>query len=166
MYIVPAVIIVTIIVSLVKRVDVYKGFVNGIDGSLRLSVKLLPYLISVFMLIRIFRASGLSTALGGVLATPFSWLGIPKELIELMVLRPLSGSGSLAVVESIFAEYGADSYVGRCASVLMASNDTILYIVSVYFAECEDKKSGAAIPIAFAAYIFGTVLTCFICRYL
>lgn len=166
MIIVPAVIILTLAISLIKKISVYDCFVKGIDDSFRLSVKLLPYLISIFMLITIFRASGLSEKLADVLATPLGLIGIPKELIELLILRPLSGSGSLAVVESLYAEYGADSYIGRVASVLMASNDTVLYIASVYFATCKDKKNGIAIFIAMTAYIFGTIFTCLICKFL
>lgn len=163
-YVVPAIIILTVLCAVVKKISVYDSFIVGIRESLSLVVSLLPYLASVFMLIEIFRVSGLSQRLSDVLAIPLGWLGIPKELCELLILRPLSGSGSLAVVENIFAEYGVDSYAARCASVIMASNDTVLYITAVYLSTSKDKSAGAAIPISIVSSLFGAVAACLLCR--
>lgn len=163
-YIVPVIILLTLIFAAIKKASVYDSFIIGIRESFSLVISLLPYLASVFMLIEIFRASGLSQKLSDVLAVPMSWLGIPKELIELLILRPLSGSGSLAVVEKIFAEYGVDSYIARSASVIMASNDTILYISAVYLSTSEDKSAGAAIPISIVSSLFGAISACLLCK--
>lgn len=163
-YIVPVIIILTLIFAVIKKASVYDSFIIGIRESLSLIVSLLPYLASVFMLIEIFRVSGLSQKLSDILAIPLSWLGIPKELCELLILRPLSGSGSLAIVENIFTEYGVDSYISRCASVIMASNDTILYIAAVYLSTSKDKRAGAAIPISVIASLFGAISACLLCR--
>lgn len=166
MYIIPAVLIITFLVAIVKKIKIYDSFITGIKESLALVINLLPYLASIFMLIEIFRISGVSVKLTNILSLPFSYLGIPKELIELLILRPLSGTGSLALVESIFDSYGVDSYVAKCASVIMASNDTILYVVAVYFSAAKDKKSGPAIPISIIASFAGAVLTCFLCKFM
>ena len=115
-------------------------------------------------LMEIFRASGLSVKLSELLAIPLSYIGIPKELCELLILRPLSGSGSLAVVEKIFSEYGVDSYVARSASVIMASNDTIFYIAAVYLSSCKDKSAGAAIAISLVSSLMGAICACLLCR--
>lgn len=163
-YVVPAIIILTLVFAIIKKASVYDSFIVGIRESLSLIISLLPYLASVFMLIEIFRISGLSQKLSDILAIPLSWLGIPKELCELLILRPLSGSGSLAVVENIFECYGVDSYVARCASVIMASNDTILYISAVYLSTSKDKSAGAAIPISVVSSIFGAVAACLLCK--
>lgn len=163
-YVVPAVILFTIVFAVLKKVSVYDGFVDGIKESLSLVVSLLPYLASIFMLLEVFKVSGLSRKLSEFLSVPLSFLGVPKELCELLILRPLSGSGSLAVVEKIFAEHGVDSYVARCASVIMASNDTILYIAAVYLGTSKDKSAGPAIPIALAVTVFGAVISCLLCK--
>lgn len=165
-YIIPVVLLATFIVATIKKVKIYDSFIVGIKDSLTLVISLLPYLASIFMLIEIFRVSGLSVKLTNFLAVPFSYLGIPKELIELLILRPLSGTGSLALVETIYKSYGVDSYVARCASVIMASNDTILYVVAVYFSASKDKKSGSAIIISVIASFMGAILTCFLCRFM
>lgn len=163
-YVVPVIIIITLIVAVIKKASVYDSFVIGIKESLSLVISLLPYLASIFMLLEIFRASGLSVKISNVLATPLMYLGIPKELCELLILRPLSGSGSLAVVEKIFAEYGVDSYVARSASVIMASNDTIFYIAAVYLSTSKDKSCGQAVAISLFSSLIGAITACLLCR--
>lgn len=163
-YVVPVIIILTLIVAVIKKASVYDSFVIGIKESLSLVISLLPYLASIFMLLEIFRASGLSVKISNVLATPLTYLGIPKELCELLILRPLSGSGSLAVVEKIFAEYGVDSYVARSASVIMASNDTIFYIAAVYLSTSKDKSCGQAVAISLFCSLIGAISACLLCR--
>ncbi|MGN1042047.1 MAG: hypothetical protein ACI4SK_01035 [Christensenellales bacterium] len=165
-YVIPVVIILTLIVAVIKKASVYDSFIIGIRESLSLVISLLPYLTSIFMLMEIFRVSGLSVKLTELLATPLSFLGIPKELCELLILRPLSGSGSLAVVENIFTEYGVDSYVARCASVIMASNDTIFYIAAVYLSTSKDKSCGQAVAISLVCSLFGAISACLLCRFL
>lgn len=163
-YVIPAVILLTVAAACLKRKSVYDSFIAGTKESWELIISLLPYLAAVFMLIEIFRVSGVSQKISDVLAIPLSWLGIPKELCELLILRPLSGSGSLAVVEKIFADYGVDSYVARCASVIMAANDTVLYITAVYLSTSKHKSSGAAIPISLFTSLLGAVTACLLCR--
>ena len=163
-YVVPVIVLLTVCVSVVKKIPVYDNFLIGLRESLSLILNLLPYYASVFMLMEIFRASGLNKTISDLLAVPLSYIGIPKELCELLILRPLSGSGSLAAAENIFASYGVDSYVARCASVVVASNDTVLYIAAVYVSECGDKKTGAAIPISLFASAVGTVVACLLCK--
>lgn len=165
-YIVPIIIILTLLVAAIKKVSIYDSFIIGIRESLSLVISLLPYLASIFMLIELFKVSGLSQKISDVLAIPLSCLGIPKELCELLILRPLSGTGSLVVVENIFATYGVDSYVARCASVIMASNDTILYIVAVYMSTSKDKSTGLAIPISLVSSLSGAIIACLLCRFL
>ncbi|MFA6866445.1 MAG: spore maturation protein [Clostridia bacterium] len=165
-YIVPVVILITLLTAVLKKVNIYNSFIIGTKDSLHLMLDLLPYLISIFMLLRIFQASGLSNMLSNVLATPLSYIGIPKELIELLILRPISGTGSLTILENLYQKFGVDSYVSRCASVIMASNDTILYIVAVYFSTSKDKKSGLAIPISIFATFIGAILACILCKIL
>lgn len=163
-YAVPIIILATIVAAVIKRASVYDSFVIGIRESLSLVISLLPYLSSVFMLLELFSVSGLSNKISGLLATPLSYIGIPKELCELLILRPLSGSGSLAVVEKIFAEYGVDSYIARAASVIMASNDTIFYVVAVYLSTSEDKSAGSAIIISLICSFLGAICSCLLCR--
>ncbi len=163
-YIVPAIIILAIVWGTAKRVSVFDCFIQGSNDTLALLKSMLPYLVAIFIAIELFRASGLSALFADWLSTPLGMLGVPSELVELIVLKPISGSGSLVALEAIYAQYGADSYIGRVASVLSSSSDTIIYIVAIYFSTLKDKKSGPSIPIALAATMIGTVIGCFVCK--
>ncbi len=165
-YFIPAVIILTLIVSAIKKVDVYAGFIEGAKEALGLIIGLLPYFIAIFLLIEVFEISGLNEYLSKALVVPLSYLGIPKEVIPLIIIRPISGSGSLGVLENIMVKYGVDSYVGRCASVISGCNDTVFFIVGVYTSSCKDKKTLGATIIALIASFVGVIIGCFICRFL
>lgn len=165
-YFIPVIIILTLIFAVIKRVSVYDGFVAGGKEAARLIISLLPFLTAVFLLIEVFQLSGLNNYVSKYLGYVFSFFGIPKELSELIIIRPLSGSGSLCVLEEILSEYGADSYVGRCASVISGSSDTVFYVVAVYLSASKDKRAPKAIGISLAASFCGVVAACFFCRFM
>jgi len=93
-------------------------------------------------------------------------LGIPKELSELIIIKNFSGSGSLALLENIYINFGTDSYIGRCASIIMGSSEAILFISAVYFAKTKIKNLTPAIIIATIVNFFSAVLSCFICKFI
>lgn len=164
MLIVPILLLITLLIAIMKNIPVYDSFVEGTKEALKLVISLLPYLATILLAIELMRSSGLSAMLGKAVAPAFQVFGIPKELCELLILRPLSGSGSLSLLETIYKDYGVDSYISRCASVIMGSTDTILYVVAVYFSTSKDKKSGLAIPIAVFATLAGAIFSCALCR--
>lgn len=163
-YVLPVIVILSVILGLIKRVKVYDCFVEGAKTSLQLTLSIFPYLFAMFMLIALMRQSGFSAWLSTFLAPAFKVVGIPKELIELVLLRPFSGSGSLALLTQIYQQYGADSYVSRCASVMMGSTETVFYVSAVYFANTKVKNTGWAVPIALFCTLIGCIFTCFLCR--
>lgn len=165
-YLIPIILIVTILFAAVKKISVYDGFIVGAKEAVKLTLSILPYLIGVFVMVELFSVSGLSEKICLILEKPFSFLGIPKEVIEPVLLRPLSGSGSLVLTEKIFNEYGVDSYIARCAAVISGCSDTVFYIVAVYLSHSEDKRSHGAVPIALFANLCGSIFACFICRIL
>jgi spore maturation protein B len=112
----------------------------------------------------LFKSSGLSTHLTNVIATPLSYLGIPKEITELMLLVPISGNGTIALLEDIIATYGVDSYVARCAAVVAGGSETIFYISAVYLSNCVVKRLNRAIPISLFCTLIGVVIACALCR--
>ncbi len=165
-YVIPAILILTIVFSTIKKASVYDGFITGAKEAIDLTVSVLPYLIGVFVMCEIFYQSGLSEKLCSLLEKPFSILGIPREAIELVLIRPISGSGSLVLTEKIFSEHGVDAYASRCASVISGCSDTVFYIVAVYLSKSKDKKSYGAIPIALFSNLIGGIFACFLCRIL
>lgn len=164
MYTIPILLIVTFAIAIVKKVPLYDSFTAGIKEAVKLIVDLLPYLMTIFFAMALLRASGLSTLLSQLLEKPFSLVGIPKELSELVILRPLSGSGSLVLLQNIYETYGVDSYPSRVASVIMGSTDTILYVVAVYFSSSKNKNTGLAIPISVFVSLAATVIAALVCR--
>lgn len=152
--------------SLIKGVDAYSSFVKGAKGSLPLILSLLPYIIAMFVAVELFRNSGLSGYLCKLLSPLFKLLGMPTEVCELTLIRPFSSNAGYVLLRDIFSRYGVDSYVGKCASVIMGSSDTIFYVSSIYFSATRVRKTGLAIPIALACNVVCCVLACFCCRFI
>ena len=164
-YIVPIIALSVFVFGAIKKINVYDSFVAGIREAVTLTISLIPYLAAVFMLTELMRAGGLSAYIGKALSPAFNAIGIPAELTELIILRPLTGSGSLAVLENIYAEYGVDSYIARTASVIMGSTDTVSKATE--FNSISDKRAmNQAITIALVASFFGAVCSAFICRFI
>lgn len=163
-FIVPVILILLIIFCAIKRVKVYDCFLEGTKDSLSLIKSIFPYVATIFICIELFKASGLSSIVSGLLAKPLSYLGIPSEITEIMLLVPLSGNGTIALLESIINEYGVDSYPARCAAVIAGATETIFYISAVYFSACKVRKLRYAIPVAIFCTLLGTVVACALCR--
>lgn len=165
-YVVPVLIVAVLTWGLVNKTNVYDGFVCGAKGAIDLSKSIFPYLFAMFVMINALKESGASEWLTKVLSPAFSLLGIPTELVELTLLRPFSGSGSLAILSDVYAHYGTDSYVGRAASVVAGSSETVFYVASVYFSQTKVKKIGIAVGIALFCNLLGCVLSCALCKIL
>lgn len=163
-YVVPVLLIVVLAYGLIKRVNVYDSFVLGAKQSFNLSLSIFPYLAATFIMVNVLRASGLDAYLTQFLSPPFALLGVPSEVVELMLLRPFSGSGSLAILSDVYKQYGVDSYIARCASCIYGSSETVFYVASVYFAGTNVKRTGLAIPIALFCNLVGGVASCLLCK--
>lgn len=165
-YVIPCIIVFLIILSLFKKNKVFDCFASGAKDGLKLAIDVFPFLATVFVMVSLFRASGLATILSNLLEPIFTFLGIPSELCELILIRPFSGSGSIALLESIYLEYGADSYAARCASVIIGSSETVFYISAMYFSKSKIKNLRYGIPLALIVTFIGTIFSCFLCRYM
>ena len=112
----------------------------------------------------LFEASGLSDGLTKLLSPVFGFLGIPPELTKLVLIKPFSGSGSLAYLNEIITAYGADSYSARCACVCFGSSETVFYISAVYFAGIKVKKLAMPIACVLVATFVSTIVACLVCK--
>lgn len=151
---------------LYKRINTYETFVKGAKGAIKLVVDIFPFIASILIAVALLRVSGITDMLARLLSPVFNALGIPPELCELVLLRPFTGSGSYGILENIFTTYGADSYISRCACVIMGCSETIFYVATVYISQTKVKKLFYAIPVALACSLIGTILACLICKVL
>ena len=165
-YILPAFIALNLLLGFIRKVPVFDAFVEGAKGAVDLVKTLFPYLATVLIAVSLFKASGLAGLLADLLSPLFRLLGIPSELTELIVVRPMSGSGSLGLLADVYRTYGADSYPARVASVIVGSSETVFYVAAVYVTGTKIKKYRGAIAISLVATFAGTVLSCLLCRFL
>ena len=131
--IIPLMFIITIVVGLIKKVNIYEAFCDGIKESLKTVFNIFPNIASIMIAIGLFRASGLTDFMTGLLSPLLLKLNIPPEIIPLAVLKPMSGSGSLAILNDILITCGADSKAGLIASIITGSTETTFYTIAVYF---------------------------------
>ena len=149
-----------------RGVDVFAAMTEGIADGLRVLLRIFPAVAALLTAVYALRASGALDALTGLLAPAFRLLGIPAETAPLVLLRPISGSGALAVAGDIMARYGPDSLAGRTAAVMLGSTETTFYVIAVYFGAAGVKKTRWAIPAALCADFTGFVLSSLAARLL
>lgn len=141
--------------ALLKRQDVFSAMTDGAANGLKTVARIVPALVTLLPAVYMLRASGLIDALIEFVAPALDALGIPAETASLMLLRPISGSGALAVGTELIEQYGADSLIGRTAAVMLGSTETTFYVIAVYFGAAGINKSRHAIPCALAADFVG-----------
>ena len=163
-YIIPCLIISLVLYSTIKRNNTYQSFVYGAKTSFDLVLTSFPYLVAIFIVVELFSVSGLSALLGKILSPVFNVFGIPTELSELVLLKPFTGCGSLAVLENIFLKYGADSYLARAGCAIAGSSEAIFYVTAVYFSQTKVKKFSYGIAVALLSNFLGVIAACLICR--
>ena len=152
---VPAMILGILVYGLVQKVPVYEVFMEGAKDGLSTMLKIFPALLGLIVSVGMLRASGVFEALT-VLAKPITSLfGFPSELLPLMLMRPISGSGALAVITDIFENFSPDSFVGACASVMMGSTETTFYTIAVYYGAARITKIRHTVKAALIADLTG-----------
>lgn len=116
-----------------RRTDVYGALTDGAAEGLRVLGRILPALVVLLSAVQMFRASGAMELLTGLLSPVLEGLGIPPETAVLLLVRPVSGSGALAVGSQLMEQYGPDSYIGRVTAVMLGCSETTFYTVAVYY---------------------------------
>lgn len=140
------------------------AFLEGAWEGLLTAAKLIPVLAALLCAVGLLRASGALELLVKVLAPGARLMGIPTETLPLALMRPISGSGSLAMLREVLEMYGPDSLAGRTASVMYCCGDTAFYIIPVYCGAIQISNSRHALPAALAGCLAGTVCSAWIVR--
>lgn len=142
--------------------DVYGAFQRGAARGMRAAAELLPALCGMLLMLSLLNASGASQLIARLLSPMTGLLHLPETIVPMLVLRPLTGSGSLAVLEQVFVTYGPDSREGMIASVLMGASETILYTMTVYLGASGVKRLPGVMAASLAAYLAGVICCCMI----
>jgi len=153
--VVPLILLGTAAWALYRRVDVWSAITSGAAEGLGAVVKIFPNLVCLLTAVYMLRASGAMESLATLLAPVFDLLGIPAEVVPLMVVRPISGSGALAIGAELIEAYGPESLIGRTAAVMLGSTETTFYTIAVYFGAAGIQKTRYAIPAALSADAVG-----------
>ena len=148
---VPCVLAGTALYGTLRRVDVYGALVQGTGQGLETLTRIAPALICLLTAVSMVRASGLLQALASWLAPVLGRLGLPPELLPLMLVRPISGSAALGVGADLINTYGPDSDLGRMAAVMLGSTETTFYTIAVYFSAAGITRTRYALPAALCA---------------
>ena len=163
-YLVPLLLAFTALFGLGKRVNVYDALTRGAEDGLTILLRILPALVGLMTAVYMLRASGAMEVLGKILSPLLVRLGIPPETAALLFIRPVSGSGALAIGSELMAAHGPDSYVGRVAAVMLGSTETTFYTIAVYFGSAGVRKTRYAVPAALIADLTGFMAAAFAVR--
>lgn len=149
--IVPCIVAAILLVGFIRKIDVFSVFCEGAAEGLKTCADILPALVLLIVFIGMLQASGAIEALTALLQPLCDTVSFPEECMPMVLLRPFSGSGAIAVYDEIAATNGVDSFAGRVASVLLGSSETTFYTVAVYFSAAKVKNTRHAIPAALTA---------------
>ncbi len=164
--IIPILITMILVHGFIKKVNIYEAFVEGAGEGFRTAIRIMPYMIAIFLAIGIFRESGALSLFTRLLSPITNLVGIPQEVVPLVIMRPISGSGALGIVRDIVQIYGADSFIGRVASTMMGSAETIFYTMAVYFGAVTIRNTRHTLGAALISHLAAVIASVVVCSVL
>ena len=162
----PAVILLIVFYGLKSKTKVFDLFLDGAKEGLELTISIFPTLIGLFVAIGALRTSGIIDMITNVISPLLNIIHFPSELMPLAILRPISGSSSIAVATDIMKKFGVDSLIGKMASVIMGSTETTIYTIAIYTSCIKVKKTRNVLVAALIADIVGMLVSVAICSFL
>lgn len=160
----PLMILIIVCFGLKEKVKVFDLFLDGAKDGINMVVKIFPTLIGLFVAIGALRSSGILDLIIEIISPVLNVLKVPSEILPLALLRPISGSASMAVATDIMKSNGVDSFIGILAGVIMGSTETTLYTIAVYTGSVKIKNTRFVLAAALIADLFGILASVFICR--
>lgn len=159
---IPLVILLLVGYGMIRRVDIFDAFIEGAADGFMTVYKIMPTLIGLMIGVGILRESGAMEWFAGLLSPLVHFLHFPGELLPLLVVKMFSSSAATSLLLDIYKSYGADSYLGTLASVLMSCSETIFYTMSVYFMTAQVTKTRYTLAGALVATLAGTAAAVFL----
>jgi spore maturation protein SpmB len=149
-----------------RGIPVYTEFIEGAKEGFQIAVRILPYLVGMLVAIAVFRDSGALQVLKNLLNPVLLAIRFPPDLLPMVLIRPLSGSGSTAVLSDLVRQFGPDNILSYTAATIYGSAETTFYVIAVYFGSVGITRTRHAIPTGLCADIVGAVASVFACRLL
>lgn len=159
-YVLPLIVLIIVFYGIIKKVDLYDAFIKGSKESFKMSFTIFPNLLAMLLSVNIFANSGLLEDMVNFLL-PF--LKVPIEVISLMIMRPISGNATLALLNTIYTKYGVDSFYSLLGSTIQGCTDTTLYVLALYYGSVGIKNTRYALRVSLLADIVGIVSSLIIC---
>ena len=165
-WIIPAIILITLVCGIVKKVPVYETFIDGAKEGLKVSVNIVPYLVAIIVAVSMLRASGALDLAGELFKGVLAWMKVPVDVLPVMVVRSLSGSAVLGLFSEIANNFGPDSYVTKLSAIMVGSSETTFYVLAVYFGSVGVKKFRHALCAGLFADVVGIIAAILVARWL
>ena len=160
---VPSIILFVVVYGKYKKIDIYDSFVKGAVDGLKSAWSIAPAIIGIFLAIAIFKAGNGIQILEFIFTPIAKLMSIPKELIGLIIVKPLSGSGALAMYTELAQRVGVDTIVERMGSTIVGASETIFYTMAVYYGSLKIKNTRYTLTCAMISHIVGVIASVFIC---
>ncbi|MBE6747677.1 MAG: spore maturation protein [Ruminococcaceae bacterium] len=160
-YILPILVTIIIAFGAIKGLNVFDIFLDGAKSGFKTVLGITPALIALIVAVNMLKSSGGLNVISDFFSPLSDLLKIPKEVTPLAILSPISGSGAISMFESILKDHGPDSFIGRCASIMMGSTETTFYAITLYYGSCNIKNTRHTLPAAICAdlvsFIFSAI---------
>jgi len=149
-----------------KKIDAFDAFVGGAKQGFEMSISLIPYLVAMLVAIGMLRASGFFVLMNQALSPFLNQMGMPAELLPLALVRPFSGAAATGVMAELMHTHGGNSFIAKTAATMMGSTETTFYVVAIYFASVNIRRTRHAIVAGLLADLAGIIASVMVCRYL
>ncbi len=163
-YIIPVFLGVVFFYAVYKKINIFQAFTEGAVENLKVAVDIFPALLGLVACVGLLKSSGILGGLALIVSPLTQMANFPAECVPLALIKPVSGSGSTAVLSDILKTYGADSLVGRVASVIAGSTETVFYTIAVYSSSIKSKTSLRVIISALLANLVAILLSNYVVR--
>ena len=164
-FIIPGIVFLIVFYGFYKKIDVYEAFISGVKEGLLMALKIFPTMFAMVISIDVLIKSNALNALITLIEPICFRLSIPKEILPLAFIRPISGSSSLVLMSDLLKTYGPDSFIGRVASLIQGSTDTTIYIIGLYFSSIGIQKIKYSLIVGLLAYLFAIILSILVVSY-
>ena len=160
----PMIILIIVIYGMKERKNVFDIFLDGAKEGIKITFNIFPTLIGLFVAIGALKSSGIFDLINYIVSPILNIIHFPSELMPLAILRPISGSGSIAIATELMRNYGVDSNLGKIASTIMGSTETTLYTIAVYTSCIKVKKTRHILLAALCADLVGIITSVVVCN--